>query len=674
MLSFQYWFGSRRVLHFLCLSVLTCIFVLVQGSIAFGQDLSIFSSQAGTIPPEGVIRYGSIEATWVRSPLDGENLFQIAAPTVTDRKNLGPDDFPVEVRAQSVEALLQIEVERFQANVLKQLAHQLQIWNTESVTPRSAGVIISTLNNRPVIQIKSSDRSRPLTIITITQTDIDFYSETSEVLSGEWRDILRDEIDYIEKLSSPETSRRGLQQSLLIVVAMLVITGILGVLHWLAGWKRRSLQQQLEAASDLEAAADVDTESEPSPQQSDGAFSQQDNNASPVDAVLSDDVVSRKRLYFVNPLSELLAKRDRFLELLRKEPPLGQKLNALKFAQWLLVWLGIFVWYGGLIWLTYTFPMMRPWRNTLLREPFKLLLIGFVVNLALRINHTLVRRLAQANQSVSALFGEGQRKSLRANTIGGAIEGLVSVFIVLTGLILTLSTFGLSTQSVLAWGAVLGLVISFGTQSLIKDVVNGCLILFEDQFAVGDVVAISAVSGSVEEMSLRSTRLRNSEGQLITIPNGNIAEVRNLTRLWSRVDFTIEVAYENDPDKVLNLLNDVAQDLYAQPEWLEKMPNPPEVLGIERLSHSGILIRVWLKTAPLQQWVVGREYRLRVRRTFEAQGITIGKPQWVSHNTVLEPSSNHDGLIVANSQDKTKTWQTEAINYEAAYEIESEQD
>ena len=284
MLSFQYWFGSRRVLHFLCLSVLTCIFVFVQGPIAFGQDLSIFSSQAGTIPPEGVIRYGSIEATWVRSPLDGENLFQIAAPTVTDRMNLGPEDFPVEVRAQSVEALLQIELERFRNNVFNRLANQFQVWNTEWLAPRSAEVIISTLNNRPVIQIKSSDRSRPLTIITITQTDIDFYSETPEVLSEEWRDILQGEIDQIEQLSSPETSHRGLQQSLLIVLAMLVITGILGVLHWLAGWKRRTLQQQLEAEADLEAeaelnaeadleaAADVDIESELSPQQSDGAL------------------------------------------------------------------------------------------------------------------------------------------------------------------------------------------------------------------------------------------------------------------------------------------------------------------------------------------------------------------------------------------------------------------
>ena len=100
-------------------------------------------------------------------------------------------------------------------------------------------------------------------------------------------------------------------------------------------------------------------------------------------------------------------------------------------------------------------------------------------------------------------------------------------------------------------------------------------------------------------MSLRSTRLRSPEGQLITIPDSNISEVKNLTRLWSWVDFTIEVAYENDPDEVLALLNDVAQQMYEAPEWHEKMPEPPEVLGIDRVSHAGLLIRLWLKTAPL---------------------------------------------------------------------------
>ncbi|MEO1299586.1 MAG: mechanosensitive ion channel family protein, partial [Cyanobacteria bacterium J06636_16] len=450
---------------------------------------------------------------------------------------------------------------------------------------------------------------------------------------------------------------------------MLTMTGILGLFYWLARRRRRTWQQQLETETEFEI------ESEQLPPLPDDALAQPDDNARQGDGVAIANSISPKPLHSPARLSGLLAERSRFLHHLKEEPPLGQKLSVLKFFQWLLVWLVVFVWYGGLIGLTYTFPMMRPWRNTLLSEPFRLLLIWFVVNWALRINRTLARRLTQANPGISATqSSEAQRKSLRANTIGGAFEGLISVLIILTGLILTLATFGLSTQSVLAWGAVLGLAVSFGTQSLIKDVVNGCLILFEDQFAVGDVVTISTMSGLVEEMSLRSTRLRDAEGQLITIPNSNIAEVRNLTRLWSRVDFTIEVAYDNDPDKVLELLNDVAQDLYAQPEWLEKMPNPPEVLGIDRLSHSGILIRVWLKTAPLQQWAVGREYRLRVRRTFANHGIAIGKPQWISYNAVLETSSNHDGLVMANSQSRTQAWQAKGANYEVDYEIESEQD
>ncbi|MEO1123117.1 MAG: mechanosensitive ion channel family protein [Cyanobacteria bacterium J06639_16] len=647
-MSFPSQLRFHVVCRFLCLSFLICSLVLVQQGNASGQNLSVFSNQVGTIPPAGVIRYGSIEAAWVRSPLDGKGLFQIAAPTVTDRQNLGPDDFPVEVRVQSVEALLQIEIDRFHNNVLKRLANQFQLWNTGWSAPRSAEVIISTLNKRPIIQIKSSDRSRPLTIITVTQTDVDFYSETPKVLLAEWRDIIQGEIEEIEQLSSLEAVRRGLQQSLTIFIGVIGVTGVLGFLHWLAGRNRRILQRQRETE------AEVSTESKHSPPLPDKAGAQPDNGDQPVDISPGLNSLPPDESQSSSKLSGLLAERSRFLEILNKEPPLARKLNVLRFLQWLLVWLGVFVWYCSLIGLTYTLPIITSWRNTLLSEPFKILLIWFAVNLALRINRTLAYRFTQVSQGTAATFSsETQRKSLRANTIGGAFRGLASVLIVLSGLLLTLSTVGLSSRSVLAWGAVLGLAISFGAQSLIKDVVNGCLILFEDQFAVGDIIALGTMSGLVEEMSLRSTRLRDPEGQLITIPNGNIAEVRNLTRVWSRVDFTIEVAYDNDPDKVLALLNNVAQEMYTLSEWREKMPDPPEVLGIDQLSHSGILVRVWLKTAPLQQWVVGREYRLRVRRAFETHGITIGRPQWVSHNTVLEPSTINGGFAAAAPHNKT---------------------
>ncbi|MEM6424015.1 MAG: mechanosensitive ion channel family protein [Cyanobacteria bacterium P01_D01_bin.128] len=615
-------------------------------AIAWGQSFSAFNNQAGTIPPEGVIRYGSIEAAWVRSPLDGETLFQVATPTVTDRSSLGPEDVPVEVRVQSVEALLKIEVERFHRNVFNRLARQLPLWNTRRTAPRSAEVIVGTLNKRPVIQIKSSDRSRPLTIITITQTDIDFYSETSEVLSEEWRTILQDEINKLEQLASLETARRGLRQSLSIVLGLIAVLFTLGLLYWLARRQHRALKKRAETEA-------VTAES-PSPSLADTVNPRLDgaleshklpiDGALPVDFPLAEE--SRPQRY----LSGFLAKRSRLIESLKK-PPLERQLNGLKFLQWLIGWLAILSVYGSLIGLTYALPLVTSWRTALLREPFRLLSIWFMAGLALRITQALTHRRTQINHNAAATqSSEAQRKMLRMNTVGGALEGLMSVLIVLTGLILTFSTFGLSTQSVLAWGAVLGLAISFGTQSLIKDVVNGCLILLEDQFAIGDVIAIGSMFGLVEEMNLRSTRLRDPEGQLITIPNGNIAEVRNLTRLWSRVDFTIEVAYDNNPDKVLKLLNDIAQDMYALPEWRQKMPDPPEVLGIDELSHSGILVRVWLKTAPLQQWAVGREYRLRVRRAFDTHSITIGRPEWITYQASLRQTPTHNKRLIGNTQ------------------------
>ena len=612
----------------------------MQSAIASGQSLSVFDHQTGTIPPEGVIRYGSIEAAWVRSPLDGERLFQVAAPTVTARSNLSAQEFPVEIRAQSVEALLKIEVDRFHRNVLNRLARQFRLWDAGWTVPRSAEVITATLNNRPVVQIKSSDRSRPLTIITITQIDIDFYSETPEVLSEEWRTIVQGEIDKVEELASLATARRGLQWSLAIVVGLIVVLSLFSLLSWLIRRQFRVLQTHREGA----IAAAVT----PVTPLTAAAHAPSHHAALPIEPAHKMDAVRPSQPRSPSRRLGLLAQRARFLEVLKNKPPLAHQLNALKFLQWLLVWLAILSVYGSLIGLTYTLPIVTAWRTTLFREPFKILLIWFAVGVALRINRALAYRRTQAHKQLPATqCNEDQRKFLRMNTIGGALEGLISVLIVLTGIIFTFSTFGLSTQSVLAWGAVLGLAISFGTQSLIKDVINGCLILLEDQFAVGDVIAIGSMSGLVEEMNLRSTRLRNPEGELITIPNGNIAEVRNLTRLWSRVDFTIEVAYDNDPDRVLTLLNNIAQELYRSPEWRDKMPDPPEVLGIEQLSHAGILVRVWIKTAPLQQWVVGREYRLRVRRAFEAHGIAIGKPQWISYNSPLDLSSARAGDSLA---------------------------
>ncbi|MEM9244889.1 MAG: mechanosensitive ion channel family protein [Cyanobacteria bacterium P01_F01_bin.153] len=628
----------------LVLSFWASVLILIQPAIALGQTLPIFRGQGGTIPPDGVIRYGNIETAWVRSPLDGEKLFQVTAPTVTDRSNLGPKDFPVEIRAQSVEALLKIEVDRFHQNVLDRLAKRFGLWNSDWSTLRSAEVITGTLNNRLVVQVKSSDRSRALTIITVTQTDIDFYSELPEVLSEEWRLTLQEEINKIEQLASPTASRRGIERSFAIAVTMIVALSIFGLLYWLTHRKFCYLRRQHEQAiAQHRSQAESNTDKEDSIEDRDSNPIGGDTIGGNINTPLND--TSQDRANFLKRRLGLPAERSVLLAILHRKTSLEGQINILKFIQWLLIWLAILTLYGSLIALTYTLPIVTSWRSTLLQEPFRILLIWFTVGAALRVNQAIAFTRQQRSRNADEFQSrEEQRRLLRLNTVGGALEGLASALIVLTGLVFTFSAFGLSVQSILAWGAVFGLAISFGTQSLIKDVVNGCLILLEDQFAVGDVIVINSLFGLVEEMNLRSTRLRDPEGQLITIPIGTIADVRNLTRLWSRVNFTIEVAYENDPDTVLALLGDVAQEMGNTPEWQGKMIDTPEVLGIDQVSHAGLLIRVWLKTAPLQQWAVGREYRLRVRRAFKAHGIAIGRPQWIAYHANMKGTSDAHGL------------------------------
>jgi small conductance mechanosensitive channel len=179
----------------------------------------------------------------------------------------------------------------------------------------------------------------------------------------------------------------------------------------------------------------------------------------------------------------------------------------------------------------------------------------------------------------------------------------------------------------LAGAGIIGLAISFAAQGLIKDIINGFLIILEDQYAVGDVIVIGDLGGLVESMNLRVTQIRNNEGQLITIPNSAISIVQNLSKEWARVDLSIRIAYDTNPDQALDVLRKLGQEIYQEQIWREKIIEPPEVLGIDDLQHSGMLIRIWIKTQPLQQWSVAREFRRRLKLVLEQENIAIGIPQ-----------------------------------------------
>ena len=596
-------FKPKSLIRFFTTCILTFLLVITWQISAIAQFSLDAGNNSNNLPPIDVLRYGNLEVTWVKSPLDDRELFQIAAPTVIDRNNLESERLPVEIRARNIEALLWLTIGRIRGDIVTKIFRP-EVAKQTSLS--SARVITSVLNNRPVVQIRQEPNSRPLTIATVTQTDVDFYSQDPEEIVREWQQTLQQKVSEIEYLYSSEVIRRRLGQAIAILLFMAVISVILTLTHWWLG--RRLVKLQLQYNTGIEALKSATAK-------------MQTEQQSEISADSEESKVTEENS---NP------------DLFAFQAHLQKRLSTDKSLRWLLIWLFIAVWYLGIYAITTRLPILMRWSQAVVSQPLRLLAVWFLMTLLIEISKTFIQRSIDAwHENPYITFGESQRKSLRLATISTALKGFVTFFFFALGIAITLALFNISAGSILAGGAVIGLAVSFGTQSLVKDVVNGCLILVEDRFAVGDIIIVNGMDGFVEEFNLRLTQLRNPEGQLISIPNSAIAEVRNLTRLWSRVDFTIEVAYENDPDKVLKLLEDVANQMYYSPDWRDKMPDPPEILGIDNLSHAGMLIRVWIKTAPLQQWLIGREYRLRVRRAFAQHNIVIGRPQWISYSASL---------------------------------------
>ncbi|MEO0376488.1 MAG: mechanosensitive ion channel family protein [Cyanobacteria bacterium P01_A01_bin.17] len=286
---------------------------------------------------------------------------------------------------------------------------------------------------------------------------------------------------------------------------------------------------------------------------------------------------------------------------------------------------------GGSFRILGLFPQTR-WLQVMVligaRVPLRLLGIVLLAYLLIRVSFVLIDRLCSAFRQQPFLPSvRSQRSTLRITTVAKVLRGVSVVVLSGIGALGMLAVLGIDLVPLLAGVSVIGLAVSFASQSLIKDTINGFFILLEDQYGVGDIIVVGAVSGLVEHMNLRITQLRDSEGRLITVPNSMIDIVQNLSKDWSRVDLFIDVAYSADPERALAVVEQVATDLYCDRNWSQEILEPPDVLGIENLNHTGMTIRTWIKTVPLSQWNVSREFRRRLKLQLDAADIAIGIPQ-----------------------------------------------
>lgn len=200
-----------------------------------------------------------------------------------------------------------------------------------------------------------------------------------------------------------------------------------------------------------------------------------------------------------------------------------------------------------------------------------------------------------------------------------------------------LCEIGVDLKPLLAAAGLGGLAIGFGAQSLVKDLISGFFILLGNSLRVGEVVEVAGVAGVVEEVELRAMRLRDLSGNVHVVPNGVIDKVKNMTKDYSYYVFNIGVAYREDMDEVMAVLQEIAADLRQDPEFADDILAPLEMFGVDKFSDSAVVIKCRVKTQSIKQWRVGREMNRRIKKTFDAKGIEIPFP----HQTIYWGEPKH---------------------------------
>jgi small conductance mechanosensitive channel len=227
----------------------------------------------------------------------------------------------------------------------------------------------------------------------------------------------------------------------------------------------------------------------------------------------------------------------------------------------------------------------------------------------------------------------------RAHTLGNILRHAVLIVIFFIALLMILGELGIQVGPLLATAGVGALAIGFGAQGLVKDVISGFFIILENQYRIGDAIEVAGVSGLVESVNLRRTVLRDLEGKVHTVPNGEIKIVSNLSKEWARSVLDISISYREDVDQVMGLLKQIGKELAAEEPWKNVLLEPLQIFGVERFGESELVIRVVVKTAPLKQWEVGRELRRRIKNRFDEKGIQIPFPHRV---LIREDNKQHD--------------------------------
>jgi small conductance mechanosensitive channel len=286
-----------------------------------------------------------------------------------------------------------------------------------------------------------------------------------------------------------------------------------------------------------------------------------------------------------------------------------------------------------------------------------ILLIVIVAIVALRVSTLLVHGIVKALLDREATEGTAQELSAievqkRMDTLDELGSNVIRAFVVLIAGVMVLDALDLNIGPAVAGLGVIGIAVGFGAQSLVRDYLNGALILVENQYSKGDVVSIAGVSGAVEDFSLRRTTLRDLDGVVHTVPNGEVHVASNRTRTWSRINQNVTVAFGTDIDKAIEVVDELGKVMAADPVWKRRILEPPRVERVESIDERGVTLKILGTVRASEQWAAGGEFRKLLLEAFAKNGIRLPRPPQVfvaqsdaTEGVQIGPAPSQDDLL-----------------------------
>lgn len=583
----------------------------------------------------------------------GNRVFSQDFITVALPRNLNKPSqeviFDVEERAKFVQNIFQEILDKIQkSNQLGNVEpHNWQFWllnHQKPIHPLTPIVVEGKENEQTVIFVAAkSELGLPQqTIITVTQIDAKANGTNQDKLVQKWRWEIKKSLSEAIWGMEMDVQQPFLRLKIISVVifATLILIFVFAQIKLIIKKWKKSLSLEL---TELQASLAINPELQTSEPPETPRDDLDHSNPSPTDSLVERLFVrsiDQSRKVIADGISfstKLLPTRLREKQnLIRQQINLSELLiMLLRLAQFTLIFIAIAS-------IVFTYRETRFLFNLFFTQAILLPVIWIVAGLLDKIvDFWIDYALDKWAKQRQEMYPNSNRPSLRVNTYSFALRNATTVLFTAIAIFLSLAVIGVSPTAIASAG-VLAVVFAFLSRNLLEDMLNGILILATDRYAVGDVIEINGLSGCVESMNLYTTSLRNLDGQLTVIPNGKISTVVNMTKNWSQVNFTIEVAWNNHLSTVMMILQQVADQMYAEPEWAEKMIASAKILGVERLSHEGIVLRLIIPTQPSQHWDVARQYRLRVKEAFDSANINIGIPQreiWYQYHSPDEDRS-----------------------------------